>query len=144
MCGMNFVKQHWLAFLLLAALIVSPIYSHHDAKTQARQQADVVRQANITRCIATSPRAAYDIAFQYQASSTRKAAGNIVPANKYAALADAGIATVAAPRGHLADPKLVEVVYVKTADPKHPLSAQLTPEALYLQKAGCEEAYTTS
>jgi hypothetical protein len=139
---LNNLRKNSLAVVIVVGIVLSIVVSHFDAQQSAKDQREVLAQQSITRCIASAPRAAYDIAFQYQAGEARQAAGNIVTAEKYRALANAGVATVAAPKGHAGDQALVEVIYVKTADPKNPLVAQLTPLALALQKAGCEQAYS--
>lgn len=139
---LNNLRKNSLAVVIIVGIVLSIVVSHFDAKQSAKDQREVLAQQSITRCIASAPRAAYDIAFQYQAGGARKASHNIVTANRYGALADAGILTVAAPKGYEGDPALVEVVYIKTGNPQHPLKARLTQRALILQKAGCVQAYS--
>lgn len=138
---MSFLKRNWLSLIFIAALIGAPFAAHRDSTHQAKKQADFVRQTSIARCIATAPRAAYDIAFQYQAGEARRAAGNIVTAARYRALADAGILTVAAPMGYEGNKALVEVEYAPLPGRPHRLVARLTQRARELQRLGCEQAY---
>lgn len=136
---MQTIRRNWVVFLFLAAVLLTPFVTHYDSVHQAKTQANSLRKNNIARCIATAPRAAYQIAFQYEAGSARTAAGNIVTGKKYDALANAGIATVAAPLGYEGSKDLVEVVYEKLPDGN--LRARLTARAENLQRIGCAQAY---
>jgi hypothetical protein len=138
---LNFIREQWVAGLIVLGLVFVVVSSRENASNQAKAQAGLVRTAAVQRCIDTAPLAAYDIAFQYEAGRARSAAGNIVTGERYAALADAGIRTVAAPKGWAGRKELVEVTYTKL--PSGKMRAHLTPRAEKLQIEGCQQAYAT-
>jgi hypothetical protein len=130
----HWLREHWLGLLVVAGLIASPIYAHEDAKRVSRDAAAIVETAAVKRCVDSAPRAAYEVAFQYQAAEARAAAGDVEVAERYRQLANAAILTVAAPEGYRGSKQLVEVRY---RDGK----AELTQHARELQRVGCEQAY---
>lgn len=135
---MTFLRERGLGVVLVLCIAVGLYLTIQGSKARTND----LRASNITRCIAVAPRAAYDIAFQYEAGNARRAAGNIVTASRYSALADAGILTVAAPKGMAGRKELVEIQYSPVPGSPNKLRAHLSERALRLQAEGCRQAYT--
>lgn len=129
------LAENWPVCLVLVALVVSPIFTVQDSK----KRSEAITDDAIARCIAAAPRVAYNVAFQYEAVKARTESGDTDVARRYEAVANAGIMTIAAPKGLEGDKSLVELEYRKKQD-GHP-AVSLTDDAIKAQKLGCEQAY---
>ena len=134
----NWLKEHWVALMIVAALVVAPIYGHADAVSQASSQTKAAATRLYQNCLTASPRTAASVAFTKAAADARRMTGDEEVADQYEALARLQTSTILAPRGYEGSSQLVEVSFDRVDGE---LTAHLSERSRELLREGCRQAY---
>lgn len=133
----NWLKEHWLALMIVTALVAAPIYGHVDAVRQASSQTKAATRL-YQNCLTASPRTAASVAFTVAAADARRMTGDEEVADQYEALARLQTSTILAPRGYEGSSQLVEVSFGRVDGE---LTAHLSERSRELLREGCRQAY---
>jgi hypothetical protein len=129
----NWLNRNGMFTMFLIAVVVTFVINDRESSHRDHVQHDQL----VSTCLRASQRTALQAAFQLDASKVRRATGDSVVAERYAAEADRLIETIPGPEGLVEKYKLAEIAF-KARNGK--LRAHLTPQALYLQRLGCQAA----
>lgn len=136
---MRWIKDNWLAAVILVGIVLSLATVRHDGNERANRD----RVQTVTDQLAGCERAGLQKALSARgwlaASDARRADGDKKPADYYEGIADGIILTIPAPPGLEGDRRMSEVAQQRI---KGKLRYVLTPRAESLQREGCRLAYS--
>lgn len=131
---MRWIRQHFMALVVLVAIVVSFFVAQHDSIERDKAQSDAL----VAGCVQSGTGRALLSAWQSDAADARRAEGDVEVANDYVAYANATAASLAIAK-LIDDPKrATQAVKVHTENGPQFV---LTQEAAALVARGCEAQY---